>query len=79
MNVNDYDTIEEFNKASAVQFKEEIKNIKWDNEPGKGVLSDDSINSIAIAITDDMVDYSDIDSILTPEEVKNIKEIDSQS
>ena len=36
------------------RFKERMKNIEWDNEKGKGVLSDEAIEKIAKSVVKDV-------------------------
>ena len=36
------------------RFEERMKNIEWDNEKGKGVLSDEAIEKIAKSVVNDM-------------------------
>ena len=45
-----------FEDEDLKRFEERMKNIEWDNEEGKGILSEDAVNSIAKAITQDMAD-----------------------
>ncbi len=43
-----------FEDEELKRFEERMKNIEWDNEKGKGVLSDDAIEKIAKSAVKDM-------------------------
>ena len=45
-----------FDTEDLKRFSERMKNIEWDNEEGKGILSEDEVASIAQAIVEDMTD-----------------------
>ena len=45
-----------FDTEDLKRFSERMKNIEWDNEEGKGILSEDAVTSIAKAITENMID-----------------------
>ena len=45
-----------FEDEDLKRFEERMKNIEWDNEEGKGILSEDAVTSIAKAITENMID-----------------------
>jgi len=41
------------------RFEERMKNIEWDNEKGKGVLSDEAIEKIAKSVVKDVSEKSE--------------------
>jgi len=43
-----------FEDEELKRFEERMKNIEWDNEKGKGVLSDEAIEKIAQSVVKDM-------------------------
>lgn len=61
-----------FKTKDLENIEEEIKNIEWDNEPGKGVLSDEQVKGIAKSITQNSsIDTKD----LTQQEIDIINSI----
>ena len=46
----------DFDDEDLKRFSARMKNIVWDNEEGKGMLSDDAVQSIAQTIVEDMID-----------------------
>ena len=43
-----------FEDEELKRFEERMKNIEWDNEKGKGVLSDEAIEKIAESVVKDV-------------------------
>ena len=43
-----------FEDEELKRFEERMKNIEWDNEKGKGVLSDEAIEKIAKSVVEDL-------------------------
>ena len=43
-----------FEDEELKRFEERMKNIEWDNEKGKGVLSDEAIEKIAQSVVKDV-------------------------
>jgi len=43
-----------FEDEDLKRFEERMKNIEWDNEKGKGVLSDEAIEKIAQSVVEDV-------------------------
>ena len=43
-----------FEDENLKRFEERMKNIEWDNEKGKGVLSDEAIEKIAKSVVKDI-------------------------
>ena len=43
-----------FENEDLKRFEERMKNIEWDNEKGKGVLSDEAIEKIAQSVVKDV-------------------------
>jgi len=43
-----------FESEELKRFEERMKNIEWDNEKGKGVLSDEAIEKIAQSVVKDV-------------------------
>ena len=43
-----------FESEELKRFEERMKNIEWDNEKGKGVLSDEAIEKIAKSVVKDV-------------------------
>jgi hypothetical protein len=43
-----------FEDKDLKRFEERMKNIEWDNEKGKGVLSDEAIEKIAKSVVEDV-------------------------
>lgn len=52
-----------FEDEELKRFEERMKNIEWDNEKGKGVLSDEAIEKIAQSVVKDV---NKKDKIATP-------------
>ena len=46
----------DFDDEGLKRFEERMKNIEWDNEEGKGILSENEVANIAQAIVEDMTD-----------------------
>ena len=43
-----------FEDENLKRFEERMKNIEWDNEKGKGILSDEAIEKIAKSVVKDV-------------------------
>ena len=43
-----------FENEELKRFEERMKNIEWDNEKGKGILSDEAIEKIAQSVVKDV-------------------------